>query len=165
MIAPGEPVVIFCLWEETAALLHDRDSRRRLEEGIQVFLQEEGDRWAYKGKYVLARDGASQMENTEPLERVGGWEDLHPLLKCAFDGRIPASPPAALRKTLRDCGFMADSQAGARCELDAIAARKIKGREAGRSRFMRYLVLRCVGFDEECFEEWEKRRGKGKKGK
>ncbi|GAA5826723.1 hypothetical protein JCM11251_002869 [Rhodosporidiobolus azoricus] len=171
-ITPGQPIVLFSKTDKHGKIrtaLGTAYHIDKLQEGAQRFVTEGPYKWLYKGKYVLAWDGTTD-ETAEPLHRPGkGWEGLHPFLRGAFAGHMERKKAGWRPQILRDWGFEARTFDGARRELDELGEGE-EDAKSGRKRVMRYLALRCVGFDEECFGTWDGRRGgkgkaKGKKGK
>ncbi|GAA5909997.1 hypothetical protein JCM6882_008423 [Rhodosporidiobolus microsporus] len=168
-IAPGQPFVFVSLMDR-----HEKVKRAvgtgvhpdKTQRGIQVFVQEgdTGGNWLYKAKYDIAFDGTTD-ETAEPVPlgagEGGSWSRLHPLLQSAFEGHMePSKKKDWPSKILTSWGFKARTFEDAQEELAAPAAAV-----DGRKRIMRYLVLRCVGFDEKCFEMWDKKRRGKKKAK
>ncbi|GAA6044563.1 hypothetical protein JCM8097_006748 [Rhodosporidiobolus ruineniae] len=122
--------------------------------GIQVFSYAGTGDWRYSGRYVLAYDGASDTSDAEPLPRgPGAWERLHPRLQYIFEQH--ASEDSTSAELLQSWGFRARTFAAAKAEME-------REEKKGERLVMRYIVLRCDGFDEECYAVWEGKKRAGK---
>ncbi|BGP19612.1 hypothetical protein JCM10213v2_007707 [Rhodosporidiobolus nylandii] len=166
-IAPGQPIAFVSNVRKTSALFEAvvKAVKGKVGRGINVLVAErigEGpwsgkappNSWIYKGKYDLAYDGRSGMvlDSSDPL---------HPEIErvLAAHGRSTKGGwNAEILSGAGGLGFTATEwDDGVRKKGAGTELKEAREREEGK-RVVRFIVLRCVGWDEECWRIWEGKR-------
>jgi hypothetical protein len=152
---PGHPIVVFSNRTKLRALVAAEKTRNdclplKTKRGIHVFVTgPTSNDWRHLGEYEICHvaiedDVAHRLPTGE-----GFREKMHPLLQQAFNGHVNETSSDWTTEVTRSWNFEARTYRGAVRELG-------KGTS---SPVMRYVVLRCVGFDEGCYMTWARKRG------
>lgn len=161
---PGHPVVLFSkssicndLVLAESIAVHRSKTRR----GINVFVTgPRSNDWRYLGEYNIVHEGITDNA-AEPIPTgVDARAKMRPEVRALFDGHINRKGDKGVTwrpQVMPDWGFE-----GKRHTYEEALEQQKKG----KSRLvMRYVVLKCVGFDEASFETWAKARGDYKGGR
>ncbi|BGP43107.1 hypothetical protein JCM10449v2_007131 [Rhodotorula kratochvilovae] len=161
-VAPGQPIML-CGYRARLEEINDAISpcgNGKAIPGINVFIRTKvkdgplkGTRWTYCGWYETVHIGVIPLP-----AGPGAFAALDPAVKNMFRGLtdpvLSCATPEKVRDRLEDWGFEARNQRAALAELEDPS-------RVGHL-VLRYLLLRCVDFDEASFKIWAHYRGEGK---
>ncbi|KAK4336344.1 hypothetical protein RTBOTA2_005119 [Rhodotorula toruloides] len=153
--ALGEPVAILARKAKCNEVLNlglaaqPRLGKQR--PGAQVFIDQGNALWTYRGRYELAYDGREDA-NALPLPfGPGAFDRLHAVARDALGLRCRGKLGTNDQETLRDWGF--EGAAGTQITLEMVRA-QLNSSTKERTHVMRFLILRCTGFDDESRNIW-----------
>ena len=120
---------------------------------IHLFVQATTNDWRYMGDYVVAWDGSQEKGNYQYLDPPSST--VHEVLKEKLKDHATSKNQHGQwpRELLGDWDFKATTWDQAEKELEL-------SNDKGRSRHVKYLVLKCIGWDETSFEKWSEERAK-----
>lgn len=119
-------------------------------DGIHVFISVPIHRWLARGFYVVAYDGSTDDAALKLPHGPGALDRLHPEMRRIFVAHTTAKDAEQNKKTLHDWNFAADTYD------DAVRELENAGPEA--NQLMRFLLLKCIDFDQAAFDVWDAAR-------
>lgn len=170
----GQPIVVIGRESKLKAILKGIDAIPKVGKTlsfINVWIGESKG-WYYKGMYEVAYEGIRSGKVEYLPESTSGDQQagIHPVLIEKIRAHATQNPKEARKKTMKRVHEVLESwefEARNISEVDDELERKNTG---GRRRHVKYIALRCIGWDDESWKEWiAKRNGGGeaakKKGK
>lgn len=174
---PGQPIVFISRADVCSEVAEAISTMKRVGKGaatryvhkvgkewefIHVFIRADARDWRYMGDYVIAWNGSNNSKHHETLDGLC-WES-YLTLKTKFGVHAMSTDRSGYwpAGSLKDWGFKAKNWTQAEKELQAPGFTRTR-------RHVKYLALRCIGWDETSMKSWtqnrEKRLAKELKGK
>jgi len=160
LFAPGEPIVIPI--EISAAKVHKtfiaNPEVGKHRSVANVWIKDRNqDSWIYRGLYEIAYDG-SEGDKVHYLPVPSGSEEkatIHAELRRLVEEHLDktSKDSTTAQQVLEDWGFEARNQ---KAGLEEMGTRN----EGDRRKHVKYIALRCVGWDEESWRIWTRKRNK-----
>lgn len=118
---------------------------------IHLFVQATGNDWRYMGDYVVAWNGSDEKGNYQYLDPPSST--VHETLKEKLEDHATSKNQKGQwpERLLCDWDFKGKTWNQAEKELE------LSNRD-GKRRHVKFLVLKCIGWDETSFEEWSRLR-------
>jgi len=118
---------------------------------IHLFVQATGNDWRYMGDYVVAWNGSDEKGNYQYLDPPSST--VHETLKEKLEDHATSKNQKGQwpERLLCDWDFKGKTWNQAEKELE------LPNRD-GKRRHVKFLVLKCIGWDETSFEEWSRLR-------
>ncbi|GAA5910009.1 hypothetical protein JCM6882_008426 [Rhodosporidiobolus microsporus] len=159
-VTAGQPVVFISTDEECKKLLKAVASKPattppKPHPSIHLFVYEGKHNYVYKGLYDVAHDGSGDDDG----EPIPAGEQLHPELSRLLRGHVWGEKSGGADKhvewaarVVEDWGFVPSGARDPQVRVDNFFKQVNDAAEPRRR--MRFIVLRCIGWDKAAFDVW-----------
>lgn len=157
--APGEPIVIpiEISAQNVLAVFAPKPKLGKHRPVANVWIKKQENAWLYRGLYEIAHDG-SEGEQVQYLPVPTGSKGkvgIHPELRRLVGEHLKkkSKDSRTAEQVLEDWGFEARDREAALVEMGTQD-------QGDRRKHVKFLALRCIGWDEESWKIWSGERNK-----